>query len=194
MTPEQQAALNSLFRDSYREKNFDMAETARLRGADIFAKDKDGDNFIHLAVQGSQDIDIVKFLIKAGVPVDEKNNKGRTPLHDAVAAQPVSKDLVRLLIDHGADPLAQDGAGSVVLAEFRTSARKNENSRAYYAQILDIIVQAIPLAEAQPSPAQTHHKKLDAMISAARDTTQPAPQLKIPRNDTDVPEQDRRPS
>jgi cytohesin len=48
---------------------------------------------------------IAKLLIKSGADVNMKNNGGRTPLHAAVLRNRI--DIVRLLLESGADPNAR---------------------------------------------------------------------------------------
>lgn len=56
----------------------------------------------------------VRLLIEAGSPVDHVNNLGWTALHEAIVlgdGGTTQQEIVRLLLDGGADPLLPDGEG-----------------------------------------------------------------------------------
>lgn len=62
-----------------------------------------GDNALHWAAR-SNDLDAATLLIEAGINVNQHGELGRTPLHEACSCG--HKDMVRLLVDHGADMYA----------------------------------------------------------------------------------------
>ena len=67
---------------------------------------------IHLAAWGG-DIEAVKQYLAAGADVDSKNVEGRTPLCRAV--QYGKKDVIKLLIEEGADVNARMNFGDTAL-------------------------------------------------------------------------------
>ena len=69
------------------------------RGADVDAKDKDGDTPLHSAVSFDY-YDVVELLIEEGANVNTKNQKGKTPL--SLAKDKGSEEIVELLRKHGA--------------------------------------------------------------------------------------------
>lgn len=71
---------------------------------------------LHYAVQDG-DVDAIRRLIASGLPLDEFDEIGRTPLHYAVVAESV--EITTLLLDAGADVNAHDEAhaGNTPLAE-----------------------------------------------------------------------------
>jgi ankyrin repeat protein len=71
---------------------------------------------LHYAVQDG-DVDSVRRLIASGLPLDDFDEIGRTPLHYAVVAESV--EMATLLLDAGADVNAHDEAhvGNTPLAE-----------------------------------------------------------------------------
>ena len=60
-----------------------------------------------------QRMEIVSLLIKKGAEVNASGSTGSTALHKAAAAGDL--DLVRLLLENGADPMRQDDAGNTPL-------------------------------------------------------------------------------
>lgn len=75
-----------------------------------------GNEQMHYAVQDG-DIEAVRRLIASGVPLNDFDEIGRTPLHYAVVAESV--EMATLLLDAGADVNAHDEAhiGNTPLAE-----------------------------------------------------------------------------
>nr|CAG8546126.1 14988_t:CDS:2 [Entrophospora candida]CAG8554179.1 8433_t:CDS:2 [Entrophospora candida] len=75
---------------------------------DINYSDGIGNTALHYAAKfGSLSV-IEKLLTQPGIKIDQKNRlEGNTPLHQAVEYKDdpsVSYEIVKLLIDHGADP------------------------------------------------------------------------------------------
>jgi ankyrin repeat protein len=82
------------------------------RGANALATTYDGSTALMLACQEEPDpnLEIVRLLLAAGVPVDARDRTRRTALH--YAAHSSSIDLVReLIIEHNADMFAVDKDG-----------------------------------------------------------------------------------
>lgn len=91
---------------------FGFPETVRLllaRGADAsqVARNPMKIQALHSAVTGS--FDSVKLLVEAGAPVNGKQDKGWTPLHEAVNRNDL--EMTRYLLAHGADPRLQNDEG-----------------------------------------------------------------------------------
>jgi len=62
---------------------------------------------LHSAVTGS--FESVKLLVEAGAPVNGKQDKGWTPLHEAVNRNDL--EMTRYLVEHGADARLQNDEG-----------------------------------------------------------------------------------
>ncbi len=77
------------------------------------AKDHKGRTALHWAARREQ-IETAQLLIERGALVDQGDDKGRSPLHEA-AVQCMTKDMISLLLTHGADPDATDHHGSTPL-------------------------------------------------------------------------------
>ncbi|KAK2766643.1 hypothetical protein FQN54_005954 [Arachnomyces sp. PD_36] len=72
------------------------------KGSDPHSIDDNGRSALHLAIAAERSsIDFIGRLTSVGVDVDWKDDEGHTPLH--VAAQHNKRDMIRLLLDHGAD-------------------------------------------------------------------------------------------
>jgi ankyrin repeat protein len=69
-------------------------------GAALNDHDAQGNGLLHEASIYGRLTDIVSYLISKGLDVNEKNNQGVKPIH--LAARSGNKDLVRLLLAHGA--------------------------------------------------------------------------------------------
>ncbi|CAI6089207.1 unnamed protein product, partial [Clonostachys chloroleuca] len=99
-------------------------------GADFTALNNDGSTLLHVAVKSKLSIDWIKFLSSKGVDPLAKDEKGRTPIHNAVEhyeADATGRAVVEYLIELGISPAAKDAFGSTVL--HLASKRKRENGR-----------------------------------------------------------------
>src|SRR5262249_17478210 len=81
-------------------------------GADVRLTDQSGEMALNWAVHSasrSGSIPRCRLLLDWGAPVDHPRRGGCTPLMDA--AEEGYLEIVRLLLDHGANPLLRDGKG-----------------------------------------------------------------------------------
>lgn len=98
----------------------DKAEVEALlaKGANVNAKDKDGDTLLHgAASRGNKDI--VESLLAKGADVSARGNDNKTPLHRAAFSG--EKDIAELLLAKGADvnAKAKDGDTPLFAAVYR---------------------------------------------------------------------------
>lgn len=105
---------------------FGHAETVRLllsRGADVaqVATNPMGISAIHAAVAG-RSREAVELIVEAGAPINAKQHKGWTALHEVVNKKDV--ELARYFLAHGADPKLQndEGKSAIGLAADQGSA------------------------------------------------------------------------
>ena len=92
--------------------------------------------------------DIADFMLQQGVDIDVKNFNGNTPLMLAVKNR--STDRVKYFLSKGADPVAVNSRGEMVLDE----ARKLSTSYSSRQEIIDMLVAALenPAEKTPPAP------------------------------------------
>jgi hypothetical protein len=85
--------------------NTEQIKRLLSQGADVNAKDEEGQTPLHYAVK-SGEMEVVQILIEAGANVHAVDKDGVTPLH--TAAKFGNKDVVEILITNGADIKTKD--------------------------------------------------------------------------------------
>ena len=75
------------------------------RGADLTAKNKDGETPLHLASHWGH-MEVGRMLIEYGADLAAQNEDWEVPLH--VASRDGRVEVVRMLLEHGVDPTAQN--------------------------------------------------------------------------------------
>lgn len=92
------AELQPIFDQRHRTADFEETDFSDVNACSI-----DGDNALHCIVRWN-DLNAAKALIDAGIDVNKAGDLGYTPLH--VACMQGNEQMVKLLIDHGADLFA----------------------------------------------------------------------------------------
>ena len=82
-------------------------------GADVNAKDNNGDTPLHWAAERGEKI--IRALVELGADANAKNNKGETPLHRAALEGHAEIAQAQALIAAGADVNAKDNDGKTPL-------------------------------------------------------------------------------
>lgn len=82
------------------------------RGADILARDRDGNSVVHHAVVMERR-DLIDSLLFAGADIDAANNRGQTALH--LTTEAGNFEACRLFLDRGASLGLADEAGTTPL-------------------------------------------------------------------------------
>lgn len=107
-TPVQKSAVSTAVHAAVLAQSVAQIEKLVKSGANLNAKDKNGNAPIHLAAASSS-AKVMKALIKAGANMNLQNKDGATALHIAVAQGKV--DVVRALIQARADAKIKDKDG-----------------------------------------------------------------------------------
>ncbi|BAY86527.1 serine/threonine protein kinase [Calothrix parasitica NIES-267] len=103
-------------------------------GADVNAKESDGNTPLHIASMNTQKSkDIIRLLVKSGANINAKANNGKTPLHNAIK---VGKNRVKVLVDLGANVNAKDYKGETPI---HTAIRHWINNRNEQDSIMNSI-------------------------------------------------------
>ena len=84
------------------------------KGAEIEAKDNDGNTPLHSA-SIREHLEVVKLLLEKGADVNAKSNAGQTPLHSASMDE--YTEVMKLLLERGSDVNAKDHDGRTPLHE-----------------------------------------------------------------------------
>lgn len=81
-------------------------------GANYYHVNKDGENLLHYIIE-SENINMFQKLLSLGLDVNQQNNNGRTPLISAVVLN--RQEIIKILLEHGADPMIKDIKGETAL-------------------------------------------------------------------------------
>lgn len=95
----------------------EILELTLTHGAEVASTNRYGGTALIPASEHGH-VETVRILIKAGVPLNHVNNLGWTALQEAVLLNnggPRQQDVVRQLLDAGADPDLRDPEGRTVL-------------------------------------------------------------------------------
>jgi ankyrin repeat protein len=84
------------------------------RGADIDMRKSDGSTALMLALNRGN-FTMIKTLVTMGAGLDVKNNWGQTALMHVLGDEDIDEDIVRILLDAGADVNARDENGDTAL-------------------------------------------------------------------------------
>lgn len=79
-------------------------------GADVTMVDADLRTPLHAACQQGR-VDVSALLLREGAPVDVRDAQGNTPLWRATFGNDAQPELVRMLLEAGADPDSANNAG-----------------------------------------------------------------------------------
>lgn len=97
------------------DNRFDLAEILLESGANVNAQDSNGYSPLHYAAQNYY-IELAELLIGKNAQIDPQDNYGNTPLFKAVFNSKGRGDVIKLLIEHGAD---KDIANNYEISSFQ---------------------------------------------------------------------------
>ena len=109
--------------EEVRKRPLEMIQLLLENGAQVDARDENGNTSLIVAAKGTDRPEIIQLLIEKGAEVKARNNDGSTAL--MVAARGAGSggnilgetgallggDIIELLLDKGANPLAKDASG-----------------------------------------------------------------------------------
>ncbi|WP_156874793.1 ankyrin repeat domain-containing protein [Thermodesulfobacterium hveragerdense] len=97
-------------------ENPDRMKEYILKQQDLTIRDKYGDTLLHYAVRKNYK-EIIKLLLEKGMDINIPNNRGETPLHNAIL---YARDIttISFLIQNKADCVYRDGYGKIPLYNF----------------------------------------------------------------------------
>ena len=113
--------LTPLFTAVLTENNTEVVKILLQNGADVNVKDTKNSPILHTIVK-SRNIELLKLFLGCGVKVNARDNRNLTALHFA-ASERNNKEILKLLLEEGADLNAKDVAGMIPL----TVAIENEH-------------------------------------------------------------------
>ncbi|HET9061736.1 MAG TPA: ankyrin repeat domain-containing protein [Candidatus Binatia bacterium] len=105
--------LEERYLDAARRGDLDMLKLCLDKGVDPRAKDGFARSALLLAVLNARNLEMVKFLQARGLPIDEPDVRGRTPL--GYAAGNGQLEMVSYLLEQGAAADRKDGQGQTPL-------------------------------------------------------------------------------
>lgn len=139
----------------------DSAETIRMNGT---YTSQGRSPLYHHMVESRFTTGISDFFLEQGVKVDVKNFNGNTPLMLAVKNGDLQR--VRYFLNKGADPLATNSRGEIVLEEARKLSAYDCRER---QNIIDALVDAIGAPANAPSAAPAAPQKPANAVETSHD-------------------------
>ena len=141
--------------------------------APVDVADNYGNTPLHIACNNTMRPDLVNCLLKAGASAHTVNQEGETPLHNAlVTLCDEGEQIVRLLIDAGANVLFKDAGGRTAL-EAATSLRDQADSKRGEAMI-SLLREPTAIAKAALAGSRRAEKMLEATKRREQEAKQAA--------------------
>ena len=106
-------------------------------GADLNAIDNDGNTPLHSAFlqHAAFPVEVTRLLVENGAKLDVQNNLGQTPLFCAVRLQSGHPNIVKILLEAGADPSIKDNEGLSIYKYLGYGRPKGEEDMKRYLEV-----------------------------------------------------------
>ncbi|PLN84456.1 kinase-like domain-containing protein [Aspergillus taichungensis] len=101
-------------------------------GADIDARNLEGDTALHLAIRRMQTVDASKLLLQKGASTEARGRHKRTPIHYAIYLE--REEIADLLLEGGANPNCEDEDGVTPL---HTAVKSNRISTSFVERLIE---------------------------------------------------------
>ncbi|RUS30227.1 ankyrin repeat-containing domain protein [Jimgerdemannia flammicorona] len=141
------------------------------KGADAAATTQSGATSLHLLLNNytTGSLETIPQLIEAGCPVDSKDENGFTPLLYAANVQADPLPIIKLLLEHGADPNVANSKGVTALALLICNHRITTNT----LEVIPELINAGCAVDAKSSDGYT------PLLYAASVMADPLPTMKL---------------
>jgi ankyrin repeat protein len=113
LSSAEKAKIQSEFVNAIEGNDIARVKDLIARGADVNAKGKDGQSYLHEAASKGH-VEIVKLLIEKGADINARNKYGNSALHYAAFE---NIEIVKILIEKGANVNVEDNAGKTPLRD-----------------------------------------------------------------------------
>lgn len=136
------------------------------QGADVNARDRNGDTPLHLASRSAEKMEIVSLLIEGGANINVQDEDGDTPLHDALFLLG-NTELASFLIKRGADASIKNKNGQAPFHfnSFEKVARREaERIRIKEKEKQEVISQIRKKFEHDFAEADSFYEELSALL------------------------------
>jgi ankyrin repeat protein len=113
LVPAQDAQSNEALRKTAQDGNMKAVKALLAQGADVNAKDDQGQTALHWVAPARDNPEMVKVLVAKGADVNAKDNAGETAL--MIAASQSNPQIIAVLLADGADVDARNNSGGTAL-------------------------------------------------------------------------------
>lgn len=119
---------------------------------------KNGLTPLHILASKSKDSDVLTYFIKKGIDINQKDDNGKTALTNAVERN--SFDIVRFLVENGANVLIDDKKGNH-LTHYLINSYNSKNSKEFNDKLNYLTEKGLKITQPQGNGNTLFHLALD---------------------------------